>query len=73
MIRIPDRAYRMLVRVCFAQKRIRDAELHREVARQDQLVRWYYKLARVSHGSGVCGGAGAGCCYYPCVPRVVPS
>lgn len=70
MIRIPDRAFRIIARVYRAQDRIRRAERAAELRRQDEAQRAYYSDLIERHTAGTCGGAEAGCCYVPCIPPV---
>lgn len=66
MIRLPDRAYRVLERVYRAQARMRREELCREVARQDAALRTRFARELAAHNAGLCGSAEGGCRYYPC-------
>lgn len=70
MLRLPDRAFRLLERVYRAQNRIRRIELREQVRREDERMRAYYADLQIRHDMGTCGGAAAGCGYVPCVPLV---
>lgn len=66
MIRIPDRAFRSLERVYRAQARMRREDLHRKMQREDAAMRVQFAKEEAAHVAGQCGGATAGCRYYPC-------
>lgn len=70
MIRLPDRAFRVIERVYRAQDRIRRQELSQRVRAEDEWMRAYYADLSIRHDMGTCGGSEAGCCYVPCVPLV---
>jgi hypothetical protein len=69
-MRLSDRAYQALERLYFAQRTIRREESERRLAEEDAAQRAYYNALRQRHAAGTCGGAEAGCCYVPCIPRV---
>jgi hypothetical protein len=70
MIRLPDRVFVVIERVYREQYRMRRAELRAAVEKEDRDMRAYYARLAVRHEAGTCGGAEAGCCYVPCVPKV---
>lgn len=70
MIRLPDRLFAVVERVYRAQDRLRRVELRAAVRREDERMRSYYTALIARHDAGTCGGAEAGCCYVPCVPKV---
>jgi hypothetical protein len=69
-VRLPDWLYGALERVYFAQRTIRREEAQRALEAEDRAQRAYYNDLRQRHAAGTCGGAEAGCCYVPCIPRV---
>lgn len=69
-MRLPDRLFRILRRVYLAQERLRREEARRALEAEDRRMREHYKALHARHVAGTCGGAAAGCCYVPCVPRV---
>lgn len=69
-MRLPDRVYRWLEETYLAQRTIRREEGRRRADEQEARQRAYYNDLRRRHQAGTCGGAEAGCCYVPCIPRV---
>lgn len=69
-MKLPEPLYRAVERVYRKQAAIRRAELRAAVAEQDRRFRAACDEAVKRHRMRTCGGAAAGCDYYPCVPKV---
>jgi hypothetical protein len=65
-VRLPGWAYRRLERVYMDQRAIRRREQREAVEREDQALRAWAARAHEAHDSGMCGGAAAGCRFFPC-------
>ena len=65
-MRLPGWAYRRLERVYMDQRAIRRREQREAVEREDQALRAWAARASEAHDSGTCGGAAAGCRFFPC-------
>lgn len=65
-MRLPDWAYARLERVYLDQRRLRRVEGKARLERQDRSFRDQCARKLAAHDSGMCGGAAAGCRYFPC-------
>lgn len=65
-MRWPGWAYRRLERVYLDQRQIRRREEREAVEAEDRALRAWAERAHEAHDSGMCGGAAAGCRFYPC-------
>jgi hypothetical protein len=65
-VRLPNWAYARLERVYLDQRQIRRREQREAVEAEDRALRAWAAQAHEAHDSGRCGGAAAGCRFYPC-------
>jgi predicted alpha/beta-hydrolase family hydrolase len=65
-MRLPDWAYVRLERTYLAQRAVRRRELRKRVEDEDRAFRAACARDEAAHDSGMCGGAAAGCRYFPC-------
>jgi hypothetical protein len=69
-MKLPDWVFRRLEIVYLGERDRRRKEDRRNLDLDEQVMRAYYDELRAAHKAGTCGGASAGCCYVPCVPKV---
>jgi len=65
-MRIPNWVYERLESLYLTQLSIRHQESADQADRDDQALRSWAALAHEAHDSGMCGGAAAGCRFFPC-------
>lgn len=65
-MRWPGWAYRRLERVYLDQRQIRRREQRETVEAEDRALRAWAAREHEAHDSGRCGGAAAGCRFFPC-------
>lgn len=65
-MRLPGWAYRRLEHVYLDQRQLRRREQREAVEAEDRALRAWAAREHEAHDSGQCGGAAAGCRFFPC-------